>query len=222
MSTRAVKSIRTTLVLLCAGLLSACASSVVVTGNIPTPLIPKLPLTATMTYSDEFRRYNYEEKEKGRALKNLEFGKAQVSMFNSVFRHILTLVDEAESGSKQFDLRIAPQLLDFQYSAPRDTKLNLYEVWLKYRLRITDAQDGEIADWVVKGYGKTPTATLSSAGTAFNSATNIALRDVGAQLSIGFARQDAIAKLLDAKTAKPGADESVVESAPLTGQAEVN
>ena len=215
MSTRAKSATRVVVSLLCMLMLGACASSIVVTGSIPTPLIAKLPLAAELSYSDEFRRYNYEEKEKGRALKNLQFGQAQTSMFDGVFRHILTVVESPLSSGQAIDLRISPELLDFQYSVPRETSLNLYEVWLKYRVKITDPVDATIADWVVKGYGKTPTATLSSAATAFNAATNVALRDVGAQLAIGFVRQDAISQMLQAKATGVGTASDIVDSEPL-------
>lgn len=175
-------------------LLGACASpSVVVKGSVPSPLIDKLPLTASLNYTEEFTQYSYQESEKKRALKSLGFGVAQVDMFDKVFTSILNLVPP-ENPIK--DLIIEPEILDFQYTAPRETKLKLYEVWLKYRLRITDSNNKEVADWVVKGYGKTPTALLTSASAAFNAAANVALRDVGAQLSIGFRSQPDIAALL--------------------------
>ena len=209
---------------------TGCASSVLVTGAIPAPMVPKVPLTAKLQFSDDFRRYNYEEKERGRGLKNLEFGAAQVLMFDKVFRHKLNLLDEA-AAEQSFDLLIVPELLDFQYTAPRETKLNLYEVWLKYRVKITDSGDSEVADWVVKGYGKTPTAMLSSASKAFNAATNVALRDVGAQLLIGFERQDAIRQLLDRKAGGAAVantetgqneDAAETETASTEPEAEVN
>ena len=94
-------------------------------------------------------------------------------------------------------MRITPFLLDFQYTAPRETKLNLYEIWLQYRLKIEDANSNEVADWVVKGYGKTPTALLTTPASAFDSATNVALRDVGAQIAIGFRNQPQIIDFLE-------------------------
>lgn len=200
--------IRSMMVILVLGILSACATSVTVTGQVPEPLVAKLPLTGQIQYSNEFTRYSYAEKEKGRALSNIDFGQAQVDLFDRIFSKLINLIQgESEQTA---DLRIVPELLDFQYTAPRETKQNLYEIWLKYRLKIIGNDDQEIADWVVKGYGKTPTATLTSPAKAFNSATNIALRDVGAQLAIGFPTQPAIEDLLK-RSGKPS--ESIPETA---------
>ena len=89
----------------------------------------------------------------------------------------------------------------------------MYEVWLRYRVKITDSQDKILADWVVKGYGKTPTATLKTTSSAFNAATNIALRDVGAQLAIGFPNQSSVQGLLTPEVASNNINQS-------TGQTE--
>lgn len=200
-------------------LLSACASSFTVTGATPRPLVPKLPLHGKMNYSDEFRRYNYAESDKVRAIKNVDFGEAQTLLFDQIFGQVLHLV---EGDSEQIDLLIEPELLDFQYSVPRETKLKLYEIWLKYRVKITDADNQEVADWVIKGYGKTPTAMLTSATKAFNEATNVALRDVGAQLSIGFPKQAAIAEFIQKKSRSSLSAQKSTNENPLKEELEGN
>lgn len=176
--------------------LAGCAASVSVKTNIPQPLIGKLPLTGHLLYTDEFKNYRYKELEKKRSLSSLSFGPAQQDLFDRIFSQLITVsgVDDAS-----LDVVIEPEILDFQYASPKETKLNLYEVWLRYRVKITDSKDNTLADWVIKGYGKSPTATLKTASSAFNSAMNVALRDVGAQLAIGFAKQPAIQDLLTQK-----------------------
>lgn len=180
--------------------MSACASNVVVKGQVPTPLIEKIPLSGKLVYSDAFKNYTYNEADKARALKSLNFGQAQIDLFNDVFNAVLSRVSEKNDSA---DLIIEPEIIDFQYTVPRETKLKLYEIWLKYRLKISNSSNQQLADWVVKGYGKTPTGTLTSASSAFNAAANVALRDVGAQLSIGFARQPSIETMIgDSKAAR--------------------
>jgi len=178
--------------------LTGCgASKVRVTADIPRPLINQLPLNTYVLYTDEFANYQYKEKEKGRALSRLTFGPAQQTLFEQIFSELVIVNTSAESAN--LDLIIEPEILDLQYTSPKETKLNLFEVWLRYRVKITDPQNNVLADWVIKGYGKTPSATFKTNWTAFNAATNVALRDVGAQLSIGFPKQPAIKTLLDQK-----------------------
>ncbi|MBL4671292.1 MAG: hypothetical protein JKX81_03450 [Arenicella sp.] len=176
-------------------LLSGCASSIVVKPDIPNPLVERLSLNTNLVYSDTFKNYVYVEKEKKRSsMKSIDFTDAQTAMFERVFGSLTNLV-ESEDPSK--NLSIEPVVLDFQYSAPSETKLKQYEIWIKYRLKLRDGNDARIADWTIKGYGKTPTSMLTSASSAFNAATNIALRDVGAQLSIRFPQQSVVKTLLD-------------------------
>jgi len=175
-------------------MLSACSTSVVVKGNVPEPLVERMPLKGALIYTDEFKNYVYKESEKKRALSSLDFTEAQTNMFNQVFSSLVELVPV---DAPYRDLNIEPEILEIQYSAPRETKVNQYEIWIKYRIKLSDNAGEKIADWIIKGYGKTPTALLSSASSAFSSATNVALRDVGAQLSIGFPNQSKIKALVE-------------------------
>lgn len=181
--------------------LAGCGGSKVsVKPDIPRPLVNKLPLTSYISYTEEFKNYQYNEVEKSRSLASLSFGAAQIELFNRIFSELVVMTPNANDVN--LDLIIEPEILDLQYTSPQETKLNLYEVWLRYRVKISDAQNNILADWVIKGYGKTPTSTLKSTGLAFNAATNIALRDVGAQIAIGFPNQPAIKALLDQKAAQ--------------------
>lgn len=190
-------------------LLGGCANNVIVSAEIPVPLIEKLPITGSMAYNDKFKNYVYLEAEKKRtALKSLDLASAQITLFDRVFGALMTLV-APEVVEK--DLVIEPEILDFQYSSPSETKVNQYEVWIKYRLKLTNDESQKLADWTIKGYGKTPTGLLKSASSAFNAAATVALRDVGAQLSIRFAEQRTIKQLVDGETPEPIAEPELIE-----------
>lgn len=187
--------------------LSGCATNVVVKGTIPEPLIDKLPLTASLSYTEDFTNYTYVEAQKSRrsVVSKFDFKDAQISMFDRVFDALLTV---APTGAGDTDLIIEPQVLDFQYSTPNETQTTQYEVWLKYRLQIMDGDRQNLADWVIKGYGKTPTAMLQSTSAAFNAAANVAMRDVGAQLAIRFGRQTSVQALVAEKGSFPASTDS--------------
>ena len=189
--------------------LAGCgASKVSVKADIPRPLISTLPLKTYVLYTDEFSNYQYTEKEQGRSLSSLTFGPAQRTLFERIFSELVIVSPTAKDTG--LDLIVEPEILDLQYTSPKETKLNLFEVWLRYRVKITDAENNILADWVIKGYGKTPSATLKTTGTAFNAATNVALRDVGAQLAIGFPKQPAIKTLLAQKAAQSNVQEETI------------
>ena len=45
---------------------------------------------------------------------------------------------------------------------PSENYLNVYEVWIKYNLAISDGDDNPIENWFMPVYGKTASAFMSS------------------------------------------------------------
>ena len=86
----------------------------------------------------------------------------------------------------QVDAVLVPHVAELQYSIPSHTKINVFEIWMRYRYELY-APDGELlADWTMTSYGKTPTAFLQSAEAAVNLAAVVALRDAGANFAMNF------------------------------------
>ena len=189
-----VKNLRALIMIMVILSLTACSKTFVVVSEVPRPLVESTELKAKMIYSAEFRDYDYLEEDKKRALEKVSFGASQVDLFDRVFGALFELVTDPDETA---DLIIEPQVLDFQYSIPDETKTSQFEIWLKYRLKIEDNESNPVADWVVKGYGKTPTTMLGSHLKSFNTAANMAMRDVGAQLAVGFRTQPSIEDFLN-------------------------
>lgn len=163
-----------------------CSTNVKVKGDYPTPLVPKLPVSMELELSDKFKTYVYED-DRQDANVEVDLGPAQTQMFEKLTQTMFT------DGVELPALKIVPQVNDFQFAFPRETRSEIYEVWIKYRIAVQEPDGRIIADWILTGYGKTPTATLKSQSNALNAATLVALRDIGTQLSIGFKRQPDIA-----------------------------
>lgn len=172
-------------VVTCMLALSACSSNFTVDQSFPRPLIEAIPVNAELNLSDEFKNYVYEESTQGRRKITVNLGAAQTELFQTMFSHMFIPANDLAG------LKITPAIEDFQYAIPRETRAEIYEIWLKYRVTVSAADDDNnvIADWLITGYGKTPTAFLKSQQQAIDSAAGVALRDIGSQLSIGFKRQ---------------------------------
>jgi hypothetical protein len=177
-------------------LLSGCAADYAVVGHFPAPLVDPLPVSAGLVLSDDFQNYRFAENEDDRNKLTLALGAAQSELFRVVAGQMFQslTVNEPFEG---VDLLIHPEVETFQYAFPRETRANIYEVWIKYRVQVTDPSGNTIADWLINGYGKTPTAFLKSEGDALQAAVTLALRDVGVQLAIGFPRQEAVVAWLE-------------------------
>ena len=172
--------------------LSGCGvSNVVIEGSFPTPNINKIPVAVAVYYDDALREFSYiEYSETGREEFNIESGQSHMELFNAVlpamFDRVIFVDNLEDTRAEGVDAVFAPAIEEFQLALPAKTKLDVYEVWIKYNMRLLTAEGDYIADWIVTSYGKTPTETLRSAADGINEAAVVALRDLASSFSLSF------------------------------------
>ncbi|ALO47566.1 hypothetical protein [Pseudohongiella spirulinae] len=186
-----IKSFRL-LVLLALVSLTACAASTVeVQGSYPSPNVPPLPLTLGVYYSDDLRNYIYTElSDTGKEEYLVAAGNTHMELFNTVlpamFSQVVVLNNPTEAGARGVDAVFMPQIDEFQLGMPQKTRLDAYEVWIKYNMRMTGADGSYVADWVMTAYGKSTQGNFTSAERGINDAAVAALRDLASNFSISF------------------------------------
>ena len=184
--------LKTGLIFMSALYLTACGvSNVVIEGRFPTPNIDKLPLTVAVYYEPSLREYAYiEYSETGSKEYNIASGQSHIELFGAVlpamFDEVL-VVDSIEEGKALgVDAIFVPNIDEFQLALPAKTKLGVFEVWIKYNMRLIGGEGDYIADWVLKAYGKTPIESLRSVEAAINAAAVVALRDLASSFTLSF------------------------------------
>ena len=182
-----------TIFLISCFLLSCGVSNLVIQGSFPTPNINKIPLSVAVYYDDALRAFSYMEySETGREEINIESGESHIRLFNAVLPAMFEEVIEVEGfddpNVQGVDAVFAPVIEEFQLALPEKTKLEVYEVWIKYNMRILNSRGVSLADWVVTSYGKTPTETFLSVEDGINDAAIVALRDLASSFSLNFTR----------------------------------
>jgi hypothetical protein len=179
-------------VLLVALALSGCGvSNVVIEGSFPTPNINKIPVTVAVYYDDAIRGFSYlEYSETGQEEFNIESGQSHIELFNAVlpamFDRVIFVDNLEDARAEGVDAVFAPAIEEFQLALPAKTKLDVYEVWIKYNMRLLTAEGDYIADWILTSYGKTPTETFRSVADGINEAAVVALRDLASSFSLSF------------------------------------
>ena len=174
--------------------LAGCGvSNVVIDGSFPTPNINKIPVSVAVLYDDALREFAYMEySETGQEEFNIESGLSHVQLFNTIlpamFDRVIFVESIDDAQSQGVDAVFAPAIEEFQLALPEKTKLDVYEVWIKYNMRLLTPEGDYIADWVLTSYGKTPTQTFLSAEAAINQAAVVALRDLASSFSLSFAQ----------------------------------
>ncbi len=172
--------------------LSGCgASNVVIEGSFPTPNINKIPVAVAVYYDDALREFSYlEYSETGQEEFNIESGQSHIELFNAVlpamFDRVIVVDNLEDARAEGVDAVFAPAIEEFQLALPAKTKLDVYEVWIKYNMRLLTAEGDYIADWILTSYGKTPTETFRSAADGINEAAVVALRDLASSFSLSF------------------------------------
>lgn len=171
-------------------LLTACSTNVTVTGDYPSALTQPMPYHVGLVLDDTFTNYTYESGEEQDV--NMALGKSQTKLFNQVFSDMFTRSSQLQTASnpsaQNIDLMVVPHVEEVQLAMPFETRLNVFEVWLKYNLQVFNSEGEPIADWLMSAYGKTQTRFLKSEEEALDQATTAALRDAGVKLIIGFKR----------------------------------
>ena len=190
-----------TIFLISCFLISCGVSNLVIQGSFPTPNINKIPLSVAVYYDDALRAFSYMEySETGREEINIESGQSHIRLFDAVlpamFDRVVNVDTMEDAVEQKVDAVFAPVIEEFQLALPAKTKLDVYEVWIKYNMRLVTTEGDYIADWVLTSYGKTPTATFRSVQDGINGATVVALRDLASSFSLSFSQVPEVSEWL--------------------------
>ena len=144
-------------------------------------------------YPQELIDFNYVEySEIGEEEYRVQSGQSHRDLFDallpSMFERVVVLDSIESAVSQEVDIVFLPAIEEFQLALPSKTKLDVFEVWVKYNLRISDSEGEGIADWILTSYGKTPTRTMRSVENSINQAAVVALRDFASSFTLGFSQ----------------------------------
>lgn len=186
---RPLSAIATAVVLLT---LAACGvRTVEVRGTYPSPNVPPLPLTLGVYYGEGLRDFVYTEmSDRGKEEYRVLSGNSHVDLFNTVlpamFQQVVVLDDLASASASGVDVVFLPVIDEFQLGMPQKTRLDSYEVWVRYNMRLVEPDGDYIADWVMTAYGKATQDGFGTTERGINSAAVAALRDLASNFSISF------------------------------------
>ena len=194
-------------VVLVALTLGGCTgANVQMQGEIPTPLVNRLPLRVGLYLEPALVQYVFEEKIQDHGDWRVEVGPMQAKLFRQVASAMFleaVPVDSVTSPGANLDAVLAPSIVEFQISIPSQTRSEFYEVWIKYLMRLYDTHGTLIAEWPLTAYGKANRGDYgfmeSSDSPAIRQATLTALRDAGAFLALRFSSVPEVRAWLNAR-----------------------
>ncbi|MCR9278858.1 MAG: hypothetical protein NXH85_12870 [Pseudomonadaceae bacterium] len=203
--------------------LSACGTANVglESSRFPEPLVQRLPVNVAVHYEEALTSFVHEEELDGFGTWRLSLGPAQRTMFTALSNGLFqgSLVAESISNPPAGSHGVlAPQLTELQFSVPRQTRNDVYEVWLKYQMRLFDTDGSLVIDWPVTAYGKASThdhGIMDGSGTsALRAAADAAMRDAMVVMALRFRSVPEVRDWLSSNSAGNGGLEVVAPPAP--------
>lgn len=171
--------------------LSACTQNVRVEETFPDVVAEPRDLSVVLVMNQAFRTHQAYPTSQT----TIQLGTAQVEAmskaFGGLFSHV-TVVESRDQVNPGADMVVTPSVQEVQLSTPSESYLNVYEVWIKYRLVIESPDGSPIDTWFLPAYGKTPYSAMLSRTRAIELATVVALRDISAKLVLDFFRIPAV------------------------------
>ena len=194
-------------------ILTACSVPINISPKPLTPLLDPLPMVIETDYEEKFSKHKVKQRNAAntRTRRTFNLGKAQKTLFDSVFTHLAQqLVDTSQiaknnkqtiGGSSSENgrlprLKVRPILRSLKVSDPADNAQDIYEVTINYQLLMIDMQTGQQATWPLEGYGRASNAFFKFQTSAFNQAAQNAFRQIGAKIATEFSKQPLVQKML--------------------------
>ncbi len=182
---------------------AACAPTIRLESDFPSPAIDPLPLRAAVIYSDEFQGYTYKSP-RGVDAVDVELGPAQIRLLDRMLGAVFSELSReetwpSETHSSRADLVLAPNLERFTLlHGPAYLGKEYYEVRIAYRLDLYTPEGQLVGGLPVKGYGRSP-VRWNSLSEPVRQATIRAMRDAAVQIVLQLPEQPAIDQLLREK-----------------------
>ena len=197
--------------------LTACQSrDIALDGTFPAPLIDKFPIAIGVYYGPDFVRYRHEEDIEQIGKVAVEAGQINVHLFDKLLPGLFTDVKRlsAPTGNTQVRAVLVPEIAEIQFSLPEQAHNELYEVWLRYNIKLQETDGKLIAQWPLTAYGKSPDGLAVFRAGGLNSAASVALRDAAASFTLSLRDVAEVQHWLEQATA-PGAGNSRPPTSPV-------
>jgi hypothetical protein len=184
--------------------------------TIPEPLIDQMPLNVAARYPEVFDHFVHEEQVIGKEEWTIDLGRSNRLLFTQLFGSMFTdfTVIDADTDPRELgiDALIEPSIDAFEFSVPSQSQTEDFAVWIRYRIKIYDAEGVQIPNWPIAAYGKSLATTFGSS-EALQRAAILAMRDAAALIILQMDKATGISKLSEAR-----ARQEPEPSAPVPGQ----
>ena len=181
--------------------------------KIPEPLIDQLQISVAARYPEAFDNFVHEEQVIGKEKWTINLGRSNrllfTQLFGSMFSEFKVIGANDDPRDLQIDALIEPSIDAFEFSVPSQSQKDEFAVWIRYRLKIFDADGVQVANWPIAAYGKSQTGKFDG-DEALRRAAVLAMRDAAALIILQMDNSTGISKLRDARVRRNSPPTTVV------------
>lgn len=166
--------------------------------SIPKPLIDQLQISVAARFPEAFNRFVHEEQVIGKEKWTIDLGGSNrllfTQLFGSMFTEFTVLEEDDDPRDMNIDALIEPSIDAFEFSVPSQSQTDEFAVWIRYRLKIFDADGVQVANWPIAAYGKSQAGTFNN-DEALRRAAVLAMRDAAALIILQMDKSTGISEL---------------------------
>lgn len=183
-----------------AAALCGCGGSQVTIADpsIPKPLIDQLQMSVAARYPEAFNSFVHEEQVIGKEKWIIDLGGSNrllfTQLFGSMFSSFTVIDEDDDPRDMNIDALIEPSIDAFEFSVPSQSQTDEFAVWIRYRLKIFDADGVQVANWPIAAYGKSQAGTFDG-DDALRRAAVLAMRDAAALIILQMDKSTGISEL---------------------------
>ena len=181
-------------------LLAGCGGAKVeVSSQFPVPVVEKVPLPIGIHIDDALRNFTHTEILEGRGEWEIDLGPAQQPMFLSLLEGMFyghRLVDDVGGDNEDVAAILVPSIEELQFSTPRQTRTEYFEVWIRYQFKFYDNQGMLLGEWPLTAYGKSHMQNHGTASSSLQAAALLACRDAMAFFTLQFRSEPTVKEWL--------------------------
>lgn len=188
-------------------LLSACSGARVdVQADFPVPLVRSYQLDVGWYLDEALTSYVHQETIDGSGEFVISLGDVQKQLFDRLSEGLFASHQFVGNTGPHPDLDgvMVPSITDLQFSTPKQTRSDYFEVWIRYEIKLYNTDGTLRGDWPLTAYGKAHTQNygVSSARPALQEAAIAACRDAIAYFSLHFHTVPVVKTWLDERNAR--------------------
>ena len=172
-----------------------------VESQVPEPVVNPIPIDLGIHYPEEFQNFIYTERTDDRKDWRIDNRAARLALFDGVLSSMFDSIERVDSQAiakedLSVDAVFEPHVLDMQLALPQETGMEFYEAWVKYEMKLYKPGGALIDQWQLTGYGKASPENVGGTEDGLNAAIDLALRDLGAKMTLGFTKNQGVVNWL--------------------------